>query len=716
MKYKSVRILYICAILKQTKSTVFMKYYSLLIITIYLFSACTKKNTLEESSTKDEYLDKIEKLSEKASKKQIEEDVFYLTELLNQSKDLRAYNRNVARTKDQSTDSILVAEKVTLPSRDLIEEEFAHIKDIVAFQKYGTVLSSFDFKIGDTLNVVNPSEIGYNLKSVFVKNDTLAPSKIALTAADSIFVDLNYRFVTHIDSIIIDSKSADSIIYKKTKIAIITQSDESIKLIYPTTLSLIDYRAYNKDDEMPAKYKTYSDFSIFGISKEVQDALYSMADKLKNANQAENKDQCLAILKEIPEQHFLYLTALRNFKRTYDKEVLKNENNTQVQIVELPADLIKEFSFILAPVSKELTLTFSKPYEKVVLYVASKFKTLEREMYIPIQTDPSINNKVFKDNESLKYGILNKDFKIIIPATYESLIQLEDLYYKVSTPDDMQDVYYYLDTNQQKLVRLPNDLSFVRSLNSEIAIFENSKRKKGLLSNNKIEIVPFRYDEILIHGKTIIARGTSNGKIFYELFNIGGKKISLPQISEVQYSENNPNIIVRAIDGQEGVINAEGVLAIRPQYYGLKFLNDKLLKYNMDQTYNEYSTNSYQWGIVTLDGKVISKPTYYSIGFFSDGMATVYIKEGDVLRGGYIDEAGKVVVEPKFLFVNQYYKGYALVRQLSSYCLINKNGRIIKNFSPGTYVELVDYEDSTKGSVYETSDGTYYNYEGKLVK
>lgn len=695
-----------------------MKYCKLLLLlTVCLFVSCTKKG-IEETTTKQEYIDRLEKLSDNARKKQLKKDIDYLTDLMQSTQKLQVYNRNISKKTDERTDMKEVVKPFALVNRDSTEFEFRNLNNAKVIQRYGVTNSSFDIQIQDSLKFINQLQFIYQIDSAYLKQKTVDPLSVSLVSVDSILTNVSYKFVTSVDTLaIFTSSKTDNILYKKDRIDIVEQSDKSLKIVYPISLELVDYRAVDKADGLPMLYQTTSDFSIFSISIETESALKQLIDVLTSALVETDNASAFSKLDALTDNQFSYYVDLKNFKLLYDKEILKSKSNNTNKASEMPAEFIKEFKSLLSPVSKELTLTFDKPYSRVMLYVASKHKIVSKDLIARPNKDQQYLFNIYKDINSKKYGIIDKDAKIVIPAMYDYLSQDHDLYYRVPNPVvEKQDLSYFLDTVQKILRPLPADIKFVKVLNTNTTVFENSKGKKGVLSKNKVEIIPYRYDDIALYGKTIVAKGTTSNDLFYELFNISGKKINLPQIKSVRLIEGNPTLIVKAVDGKEGFINKEGVATIRPQYYGLKLINENLLKYNTDPTYNEYSAKDYLWGIVGTDGEEITKPKYYSIGFFSEDMAPVYIKKGDVLRGGYINEKGGVTIEPKYLFVNEFYRGYALIRTLENYSLINKQGKVVKNFPKGTYVELVDSADESKDLFYQTSNGINYDYQGNVIK
>lgn len=699
-----------------------MKYSSTIWVAcafLFLFTACTNR-TIEETSTKQEYLGLLDKLSDNARKKQLEMDISYLLDLLSSTQDLKVYNNNVFISKDERSDSLGLAEAFTLPNTDSVQIEFdSLVQNATVEQQYGVPTSTFEIRFDTNIKELKESDFMSQVTKAFVNDQWLEPENIGLQNVDTVCLKTIYTFVTSVDTITITQNVLqDSIIYKNRVVDILEKNDTMIKIISPADLPVVDYRAKTKEGKA-MNYQTLSDLSIFTVSIDTKNQIKQLIDILRHASSLEDRSASLEVLNNgISDTQFYYYNMLNSFRRVCNTR--KESNGVSYSKIEqIPAHYLQEYMPILVPVSKEVTLSFDKPYEQIKIYVSSKKDTLSSELFFPIEPSPYTLYHVYKDKKNLKYGIVDKKLKIVVPALYDLIKQVDDFYFNMPKLNNgiQKNLSFYIDTVQKELRPLPNDISFVKTLKPGITVFQNIKGKKGVLSNNKLEIVPYRYDSISINGNTIIAIGKQGKQKFYELFSVLGKKISLPQIKEIyNIDDDQANILIRTIDNTYGLINKDATVAIRPQYYGLKSLNKYLLRFTNDPSYDEYSDNDYLWGIVTSNGKIITKPKYYSVGSFSEKMAPFYVKKENMLRGGYIDDKGREVIEPRFLQVNEFYKGYALVRLLENYCLIDKNGDIIKKFPIGTYVELVDYKDQSKGSFYQTTDKIDYDYRGRIIK
>lgn len=74
-------------------------------------------------------------------------------------------------------------------------------------------------------------------------------------------------------------------------------------------------------------------------------------------------------------------------------------------------------------------------------------------------------NEVFFDEKSDRYGIIDKNSNIIIPATYEQLERKDNLYF--TNRIDTIETSYFLDLKNKKLEKLPDGMSYKRTLNND---------------------------------------------------------------------------------------------------------------------------------------------------------------------------------------------------------------------------------------------------------
>lgn len=142
-------------------------------------------------------------------------------------------------------------------------------------------------------------------------------------------------------------------------------------------------------------------------------------------------------------------------------------------------------------------------------------------------------------------------------------------------------------------------------------------------------------------------------------------------------------------DGKQGVIDSNGKTVLPPQYDGIV----------MPQQAEEpiiivkNSEDGRRFGLTDQAGKLLLEPRYYGIGFFSEGLA-VYIpqvlkKYGERnphIRIGYLDTQGNTVIAPQFADAKPFGDGVAWVQQPDNgdWLLIDRTGKTLLR-APYTY-------------------------------
>jgi len=135
------------------------------------------------------------------------------------------------------------------------------------------------------------------------------------------------------------------------------------------------------------------------------------------------------------------------------------------------------------------------------------------------------------------------------------------------------------------------------------------------------------------------------------------------------------------ISGKYGFINKHGTIVINPQFdYGgqikeVAFFEELANIENRKSKYEGFNEGLalvaikngglLKFGYIDMLGKFIITPQYDDAGNFSEGLAAVEINE----RNGYIDKTGKFVIPPAFIIAGNFYGDLA---QVQLYEPINK--------------------------------------------
>lgn len=87
------------------------------------------------------------------------------------------------------------------------------------------------------------------------------------------------------------------------------------------------------------------------------------------------------------------------------------------------------------------------------------------------------------------------------------------------------------------------------------------------------------------------------------------------------------------------------------------------------------------YGLINANGDVVAEPIFVEIASFSEGLAYVRVKEEKVVKAGYIDTSGKIVIEAKYQSSNDksrdFSEGLASVRIDGEFGYINKKGELV---------------------------------------
>lgn len=145
-----------------------------------------------------------------------------------------------------------------------------------------------------------------------------------------------------------------------------------------------------------------------------------------------------------------------------------------------------------------------------------------------------------------------------------------------------------------------------------------------------------------------------------------------------------------------GFFDAEGHLAIQPQFKWVRRFNEGLAGANVDG----------KWGFIDKTGEIVIAPAYDNIDCFFEGMAAVEVDD----KWGFIDKTGKMVIEPRFNNVGIFSEGLAaFVGDEDLWGYMDKTGKVVIkpqfetanpfDESGRAIVRIGDYETGVMGYV-----------------
>ena len=167
-------------------------------------------------------------------------------------------------------------------------------------------------------------------------------------------------------------------------------------------------------------------------------------------------------------------------------------------------------------------------------------------------------------------------------------------------------------------------------------------------------------------------------------------------------SEDVPQRLPVTIGGKVGYIDRSGKLQINPQFQsngpfkeGLASVcvgdcdSAHLIGYRYTKNFEmEKLPQTFKFGFIDESGKMVINPAYEQVDSFSEGLAAVCSGQGcywgadnkdKEKKWGYIDHTGAVVIAPQFETAAAFKEGLAAVSVGGKYGFIDKQGRFVVN-------------------------------------
>jgi len=342
----------------------------------------------------------------------------------------------------------------------------------------------------------------------------------------------------------------------------------------------------------------------------------------------------------------------------------------------------------------------------LALHVAAQdYEEDEREALLTKQYDELINywggdNVIVKKNG--KMGVVNADNKLFIPLQYDSIQELEHLYYVwqndkmgllSSTGSTIIPIKYALlqtfGTNEKYyFVAIDGDVECLEETNGD---FDACGATCGILDSIGCVIIPFS-KEMLV---PLEALGDNTDNDFHYLAKIDTKQEHigvidmagqevLPMVYDDLYTKICYGNLIVSKDSKYGVINIKGEEIIPLQYDKAAFNGyGKALAFG-EKTGETDGEEQYQYGFWDLEGHQLSDmvfsdveanifgyilqidgKTYYTLSF-NEGFTPFYYNDEDeesIVEEspsfGYLDRHGRVAIKPQFSSAEPFSDGLA---------------------------------------------------------
>jgi hypothetical protein len=175
---------------------------------------------------------------------------------------------------------------------------------------------------------------------------------------------------------------------------------------------------------------------------------------------------------------------------------------------------------------------------------------------------------------------------------------------------------------------------------------------------------------------------------------------STPTSETVTAADGHVRLIVE-VGGKKGFVDETGKLVINPQWdvaypfnEGLAIVcvgecdSDHFIGYRLGKNFEQIALEqTHKFGFVDETGKLAINPMFEEAGNFSEGLAAVCLGKGCYYslkkdkprKWGYIDKNGAMIIPPQFDDANEFKEGLASVSVGGKWGYIDRNGKFLIN-------------------------------------
>lgn len=310
-------------------------------------------------------------------------------------------------------------------------------------------------------------------------------------------------------------------------------------------------------------------------------------------------------------------------------------------------------------------------------------------------------------------------------------------------------LYGFIDKNGQELI--PCQFSNITDFHNGMAQFEKDGLWGSLDPDGNMVISP-RFDNVYYFNEERAVVGHPFHKAY---INKLGNFVTDSIFFEAKSFENGLAIVVTRDSIRYGMIDAFGAQVIPCSYGYITSYCQGLAAVNLNGVFvaekNEVSGGS--WGFIDKKNHLVIPAEFDNTGVFSEGLCAVkkngkwgYIDKGNKLiipckyqlafpfssgrarivikgRVSYIDKTGTMVIKPKFVDAEDFYEGFAIVKQVvykknhkhsvgqDKYGIINIEGQYL--FYPE--FDAIKRFGKKIFKVYKGNGWGYYNTKGECI-
>lgn len=186
------------------------------------------------------------------------------------------------------------------------------------------------------------------------------------------------------------------------------------------------------------------------------------------------------------------------------------------------------------------------------------------------------------------------------------------------------------------------------------------KGRFGLLDTKLQTVIPFKFSQISApsENKVIV---NDNGK--FGIFDLNENrwliKCAYPLI--LDYNDGMAAFLDKK--NKFGFLNAEGKIAIKPQYVNVNPFSEGLAGVFIEG----------KWGFINKQNQLVIRPMFDNVAFFTEGFCPVQVKR----RWGYINTSGRLVIPADYDLTGPFLNGIAPVVYQDVAVYINRRGEIV---------------------------------------
>ena len=325
-------------------------------------------------------------------------------------------------------------------------------------------------------------------------------------------------------------------------------------------------------------------------------------------------------------------------------------------------------------------IVMSKPIVSIIIAFSTIF--LCSNMALGKGTSCNILFPIFSEAE--KAGYIDCDGKVVVPPTAENAYEFSESIGVIIYSDGA----YTVSFNGKK--RFLTKLEMQSGFSEGLAIVKLSDGGYGYVGRNgkvlfRTRAFPVADDEPDLptvrpfnNGRASIK--TSKGWI---IIDRKFRKVSTKSFADVSdFQGGLATVQTDEEPSRYGVVNTRGEYVLHPQFNWPEISDEGLIVVEEKEG---------EWKIINRDGKVITRVQYFSVRGFSDGLAGVTKERKLGSPVGFINSSGKLVLPIKYSTSSKFSDGLLPVEVDGKIGFISRNGELtIKpQFKPG----MNDFQD-----------------------